>query len=61
MADAGARVLKMAICCRSVTTSPESPNSLQSGNTCEGEAGCLATVAYNYRAPGLLNLKVRRG
>jgi hypothetical protein len=47
-ADTGARVSNMAICCISVTTSPESPNSLLSGKTCEGEAGCLATAAYNY-------------
>jgi hypothetical protein len=49
MADAGARVSKMAMCCISVTTSPESPNSLLSEKTCEGEAGCLATVAWHLR------------
>ena len=40
-------VSKLAICCIWVATSPESPNSLLRGNTCEGEAGCLATVAYS--------------
>ena len=64
MGDAGAHVSKMAICCISVTTSPEYPNSLLSRNTCEEEVGCLATVASNYIAIwplNVLNLKVWPG
>ena len=64
MADASARLSKMAISYIWVTTSPESPNSLLSGDTREGENGRLAArVADNRSTTQLLNdlnPKVRR-
>jgi hypothetical protein len=42
-------VSKMAKCGFWVTTSPKSATSLRSQNTSEGDAGCLATLAYRHR------------
>lgn len=56
--------LKMAICCISVTK-PEPPESpvlcLPERPVSEGEASCLASVAYRYSAISLLNLKAPQG
>ena len=39
------------ICCILVTTSPKSLHSLINGDTCDGEAGCLATVVSKVAHP----------
>jgi hypothetical protein len=56
VAHAGARVPKMAKRCFWVTTSPESATLLQSQNTSEGDAGCLATLAHRHMGLWLRNV-----
>ena len=50
MADAGARVPKMAERCFRVPTTPQSPTLLQRQNTSEEDVGCVATLAYRPNA-----------
>ena len=46
VAQAGARVPKMAIRCFWVTATPESATFLHRTNTSEENIGCLATLAH---------------
>ena len=46
VANAGARVSKMARRRVWITASPESAAFLHGQEACEGDAGCLATLSY---------------
>jgi hypothetical protein len=54
MADSSARLSTMEKRRFRITTPPQFDTSLYSQNTCEGHAGCLATLASSYLERWLL-------